>query len=216
MSLRSPFYKLSVLGLAMAALIFNTGSTAFAHVTVSPSEVVSASYQTFTINVPNEKDIPTTGIRIVIPKEVTNATPTQKAGWRIAIEEGEGDDAENVKSIVWSNGTIENGLRDEFTFSAKVPEKVGEIQWKAYQTYSDGTVVSWDQKEQEGGHDEDDKNTGPFSITKVVAGDDEMATAQKDSRAIQNAQVTADRALYIAIAGVIVGLGTVFYATRKK
>lgn len=216
MSLRSPFYKLPILGLAMAALILNMGSTAFAHVTVSPSEVVSAGYQTFTINVPNEKDIPTTSVRIVIPKEVTNATPTQKAGWQIATEKGEGDDAENVRSIVWGNGTIENGLRDEFTFSAKVPENTGEIQWKAYQAYSDGTLVSWDQKEQEGGHDEDNKNTGPFSITKVVAGDDSEATEQKNSQAIQEAQVAADRSLYVAIAGVLVGLGAVFYATRKK
>lgn len=216
MSLRSSFYKAPALGLAIFAVIISAASTAYAHVTVTPSEAVSAGYQTFTVNVPNEKDIPTTSLRILIPSEVTNVTPTQKTGWQIAVEKGEGSDSENVRSIIWGNGTIEKGLRDEFTFSAKVPEKTGEIQWKAYQAYADGTIVSWDQKETESGHNEEDKNTGPFSVTKVVAGTDDDATAEKNSQAILDAKRTADRSFYIAIAGVVVGLIAVFHATRRK
>ncbi len=214
MSIRSTFYKLPILGLAAALML--AGNTAHAHVTVSPSEVVSAGYQTFTVNVPNEKDIPTTSLRILIPENVTNVTPTQKAGWEIVTEKGEGDDSDNVRSIVWGNGSIEKGLRDEFTFSAKVPEKTGEIQWKAYQVYADGTLVSWDQKESDDGHSEENKNMGPFSVTKVVVGSDDEATTNKNHQAIVDAKTTAERSLYVAIAGVFVGLVGVFLATRKK
>ena len=38
-----------------------------AHVSVRPEEVGIGTFQTFTVGVPNEKDSPTTALRLVIP-----------------------------------------------------------------------------------------------------------------------------------------------------
>lgn len=215
MTTKSTFLTVPILGLVIAILALSTTSTTFAHVTVKPSEVVSAGYQTFTINVPNEKEIPTTSVKVLIPGDVKSVTPTQKAGWQIAVEkEGEGE-AALTKSVTWSDGSIGDGLRDEFTFSAKVPEKTGELQWKAYQTYSDGTVVSWD-KETEDGHGHGDGSSGPLSITKIVSDTTSDVTLRQSEKAAADARVTADRASYIGATGVLIGLVGVFFATRRK
>ncbi len=145
-------------------LLFSAGK-AEAHVTVKPNQVGAASFQTFSVGVPSEKDIPTVGLRLVIPEGLKSVTPNVKPGWKIdEKKEGEGEEA-TVIEISWSEGSIPAGQRDDFVFSAQVPATSGSLKWKAYQTYQDGTVVSWDQdpatitKGEEG---------TPFSTTTIV------------------------------------------------
>ena len=192
-------------------------STAMAHVTVKPSEALTASYQTFLVSVPNEKSIPTTSIKVVIPSGVQSVTPTQKAGWQVTTDKtGTGEDA-TVTAITWSGGTINQGTRDEFSFSAKLPDQATELQWKAYQTYSDGTVVSWDKAgSDDRSHDSEDENSGPLSVTNVVTETGATATVNAANQAATDAKKTANWALYTGIAGVAIGLIAVFLATRKK
>lgn len=136
---------------------------AFAHVVVKPNTAGVASFQTFTVGVPNEKESPTIGIRLVIPDGVTHVSPNVKPGWTITEKKsGDGEDAK-VTEIDWTGGVIPVGQRDEFLFSAQVPAAETTIAWKAYQTYQDGDVVAWD-------HDpkESDKNTTPYSTTQVI------------------------------------------------
>lgn len=198
------------------ALVVGMSGNAFAHVTVKPSEVVTAGYQTFTVNVPNEKDISTTSVKVVIPESVARVTPTQKAGWQVTTEtQGEGETAKTT-SVTWAGGAIGKGLRDEFTFSAKVPEKATELQWKAYQTYEDGTVVAWDQEEEKGGHGHGDGNSGPFSVTEVVSETEHEQEVKAAEKAAAEARDLAGLSLMIGIAGLLVGLIAVFFATRKK
>lgn len=208
--------KLSVFGalIGVATLLFS--ASASAHVVVKPAEVVTAGFQTFTIGVPNEKDIPTTSVKLVIPAGLKYVQPTQKAGWQIDVEkDGTGEDA-TVKSITWSGNEVKAGFRDEFTFSGQVPEQATELQWKAYQTYSDGTIVSWDKASSGDDHESEDENSGPFSVTKVVTDTATDASIKKADQAAADAKSAANTALYVGIAGVIVGLAGVFLATRKK
>lgn len=209
MGAKSLFKRVS-LGV-VAAFIFVGLSTASvsAHVTVKPGEVKTAAYQVFTVSVPNEKDIPTTAVRVVIPKTITNVTPTQKSGWTIAIEK----DNDQVTALVWQGGEVAVDTRDEFTFNAKTPVEVGNVEWKAYQTYADGTVVAWDQAETEGtGHDGASPDKGPFSVTSVTTGNSEAVASEE----VEEAKSRADRALYIAGAAVLISLIAVYFATRKK
>lgn len=190
-----------MLGVFLSVVILSYSSTVTAHVVVKPAEVAPAQFQTFTVGVPNEKDIPTTQVKLVIPDGVENVTPANKPGWQISMDK----DGKTVKSITWQDGAISTGLRDDFTFSAKVPAQETDLQWKAYQTYSDGTVVAWDQPDSNSGHD---SNAGPFSVTKIAV----PVVNDTDN----SSKVIAERALYISIASVIVSLGAVFFATRKR
>ncbi len=146
---------------------------ALAHVVVKPAEVGVAAFQTFTIGVPNEKDNPTVGLRLVMPDGLKYVSPNVKPGWKIEVKKsGEGEDAK-VTEIVWTDGSVPEGQRDDFFFSAQVPASETSLKWKAYQTYEDGTVVSWDQEPKEKMSDDEmemmeKKNLGPYSQTKVV------------------------------------------------
>lgn len=213
------FSKALVAGVLIAIVTVAMGVPVSAHVVVKPAEAVTASFQTFTIGVPNEKDIPTTSIKVLIPEGVKHVTPTQKTGWKILVERNHGkdevsDDEAQVTSITWSNGTVAKGMRDDFTFSGQVPAEATELQWKAYQTYSDGTVVSWDQSS-EGGHGSD-KTAGPFSVTKVVTQTAQEGALKQAEQTAVDAKNSAATALYVGLAGLLVGLAGIFLGTRKK
>ncbi len=173
------------------ALMFSTlalfmAGVASAHVTVSPKEVGVGKFQNFSISVPSEQDSPTVSLRLVLPDGLEHVSPTVKPGWNVKLVKGEGstvsDDGDGdgdvvesdvVKEIVWSGGSIPAEFRDDFTFSAKVPATATTLTWKAYQTYKNGAVVSWEvqpgqpQPKKEDGTD-DFASFGPASQTKVI------------------------------------------------
>lgn len=190
-------------------------STGFAHVIVKPAEVATGSFQTFTMGVPNEREGAVENLKLLIPKGLLYVSPTVKPGWTISIDKtGEGETSV-TNSITWSQGSIDAGLRDDFTFSAKVPAQATELQWKAYQTYADGTVVSWDQAPAAKESDDDSATSGPFSVTKVTA-TPPVATTNSSDASSDKSSNTADIALYMGSAAVVVSLGALFIASRKK
>lgn len=176
--------KSKIAGVLGAGSVFLLSvSPAFAHVAVKPSEVGMAAFETFTVGVPNEKEVATTALRLVIPQGLEHVSANVKPGWRISMKHGEaaephdstqaGHSDEPVVEISWTGGSIPAGLRDDFLFSAKSPAAETTLLWKAYQTYADGTVVSWDiepnqeqPKDTEGNPDY--SKSGPASQTKVV------------------------------------------------
>ena len=206
--------KLSILAFAVVASALFVTNSAYAHVAVKPAEVVTAGFETFTMGVPNERETPTTKLKLLIPEGMKFVSPTQKAGWNISVEKsGNGEDAV-VKSITWTGGTVNSGFRDEFTFSGKVPETATELKWKAYQTYESGVTVAWDQETEK--ESEGERTSGPLSITKVVAQTEDQTALQNVSKKVSESKDAADFALYTAAASILIGAGGVYLATRKK
>ncbi len=131
-------------------LTFVLPGAALAHVTVSPEEVEPGTIQTFTVLVPTEKDIPTTGVSLRIPDGFeVSGVQSPSGGWRGGGEDG---------AVAWSGGeigaggmeitspegqVIPMGESQEFTFEAKAPEAPGAYAWPVAQTYKDGSVVEW-------------------------------------------------------------------------
>ncbi len=169
------------------SLLFSVVTLTSAHVTVKPQEAGIGAFQTFTMGVPNEKDISTVSLRLVVPEGLNHVSPNVKQGWTVTVKKvGEGD-TEKVTEIEWTGGTIPEGQRDEFLFSAQVPTSESTIDWKAYQTYEDGTVVSWDQDPNAmKDMSEDDKEKmekegkGPYSKTTIV---DDLKVQEKATQA---------------------------------
>lgn len=117
---------------------------AFAHVTVKPAEVGVGTRLNFVVSVPTEEDVPTVQVRLVLPEGLQSVRPNVKPGWTISLtKSGDGEEAK-ITEIVWSGGSIPAEQRDEFVFSAQAPAEESTLVWKAYQTYGDGTIVSWD------------------------------------------------------------------------
>lgn len=190
------------------SILFLT-ATASAHVTVKPTDVPTSTYQPFSVSVPNEKEIPTVSVKLVVPESIQSVTPTVKPGWTITTEKsGTGEDAK-ITSITWAGGSIGEGLRDDFGFTGKTPDQAGEVKWKAYQTYSDGTVVAWDKESHGDDHEQEDPNSGPLSVTKVT-------TEAQNSASTDESTTTSDVvARSIGIISLAVSLIVFAIATKK-
>lgn len=126
----------------LAVLSLLLGQTAYAHVTVSPKETVQGAYEKFTVRVPTEKDVPTVKIELKVPAEVNISRLEPKPGWTYELIK---DNTGKIASIVWT--AQGEGLTPtefgEFNIQGKVGDNAGQIVWKAYQTYKDGSVVEW-------------------------------------------------------------------------
>ncbi|GAB1793240.1 YcnI family copper-binding membrane protein [Priestia sp. JNUCC 25] len=145
----------------LSTLVLSTiafAGTASAHVVVYPQEATQGSYEKFTVRVPTEKDIPTTKVKIEIPKDVEVSRFEPMEGWKYDIQK---DSSGLITSVTWT--ATGEGLSStefgEFNMQGKVGDNAKKIVWKAYQTYKDGSTVAW-----EGPADAET----PASITTVV------------------------------------------------
>jgi len=131
-----------------------------AHVVVSPEKVTAGDYETLTVSVPTEKEIPTTEIRVEVPEGFLLSGVQPVPGWKHTFEE----DGGVVTAVTFSGGEIRPREFQQFLLQAQAPEEPGEYPWKAIQTYEDGSVVEW-----VGVPDSEE----PASVIKVVSGGSE-------------------------------------------
>ena len=207
--------KIAVMAMSVGMLTLGFTGVVSAHVVVRPGDAKTGAYQTFTMSVPVERKSPTVEVRLDIPMGVTSVRPTQKPGWTIQMDKHTENGETMVSAITWKGGEVGVDLRDEFTFSAKTPDEPTELQWKAYQTYEDGTVVSWDQ-ESENSEDGEDTTTGPFSVTKVAADSNQDKALKEADHKASGAQQTANNALYAGIAGIVLALVAIIALIARR
>lgn len=153
--------------------LFLFTNMAQAHVVVRPSAAGIGTFQTFTVSVPAEKDLTAINIRLMLPDGLESVTPTVKPGWKVEVKKHDLPSGTHPYEIEWSKGNIPGHYRDDFTFSAKVPVTPTTLLWKAYQTYSDGSVVAWDLSPTDEQPKKDDgtpdfSKFGPYSQTQIV------------------------------------------------
>ncbi|REE85097.1 uncharacterized protein YcnI [Paenibacillus taihuensis] len=152
--------KWSVLGLTALSLFLFAG-IASAHVTVQPPTVEQNSYQVFAVRVPSEKEnVTTTTVKVKVADGVKVSRVEPKDGWKYELERDASTKA--ITAITWTAegaGLAQTEFTD-FRISGKVAEDAKQLVWKAYQTYSDKSVVEW-----VGG----DGAEYPASVTTVTA-----------------------------------------------
>jgi uncharacterized protein YcnI len=149
----------------------------WAHVTVSPEEVTAGDYETLTVSVPTEKEVPTTEIRVEVPEGFLLSGVQPVPGWEHAFEE----DGGIVTAVTFSGGEIRPREFQQFLVQAQAPDEPGEYPWKATQTYEDGSIVEWT-----GPPDAEE----PASVVEVVSGgaeDPESSPAPSEGSASQQA-----------------------------
>src|SRR3712207_6639758 len=171
---RLSFVVSCVLGVgAMLAV----SAPAWAHVVVSPEQVTAGDYETLTVSVPTEKEIPTTKIRVKVPEGFLLSGVQPVPGWEHTFEE----DGGVVTAVIFSGGEIRPREFQQFLVQAQAPEEPGEYRWKAIQTYEDGSVVEW-----VGAPDSEE----PASVVEVASGgseETESSPEQSESSASEQA-----------------------------
>jgi uncharacterized protein YcnI len=140
----------------------------WAHVVVSPEEVAGGDYETLTVSVPTEKEVPTTEIRLEVPKGFLLSGVQPVPGWEHAFEE----DGGVVTAVTFSGGEIRPREFQQFLVQAQAPQEPGEYPWRAIQTYEDGSVVEWT-----GPPDAEE----PASVVEVVAGGSSAGSPESGS-----------------------------------
>lgn len=187
-----------VLGLgAMVAM----SAPAWAHVVVSPEVVTAGDYETLTVSVPTEKEVPTTKIRVEVPEGFLLSGVQPVPGWEHSFEEKGGV----VTAVTFSGGEIRPREFQQFLLQAQAPEEPGEYPWKAFQTYEDGSVVEWS-----GAPDSEE----PASVIEVVSGGSEHPQSSPKPSEASASQKAGGQAKILAETGgtnlaVYAGLGFV-------
>src|SRR5918999_1685125 len=144
-------------GILGVGAMLAVSAPAWAHVVVSPEVVTAGDYETLTVSVPTEKEIPTTKIRVVVPEGFLLSGVQPVPGWEHTFEE----DGGVVRAVTFTGGEIRPREFQQFLLQAQAPEEPGEYPWKAIQTYEDGSVVEWT-----GPPDSEE----PASVIEVVSG----------------------------------------------
>jgi uncharacterized protein YcnI len=139
---------------AAAAICSLSTTTASAHVRVDADKPSPGSYALLTFKVPNEseKGALTTQLTVALPD--LNSVRTEVApGWTARLTRN--TDEGTVESVTWTAAPGTGIGPDQFALfriSVKLPD-TGSVSLPATQTYSDGTVVSWDQPTPPGGEE---------------------------------------------------------------
>src|SRR3954471_7875696 len=139
---------------------FALTGVAAAHVEIQPESVPGGSFSVFAFRVPNESDSARTVVLKVLlpPKQaIASVQTTAIPGWTATTQSRklpqpiENDDGEQVTSVVsqvtWraTGGGIAPGQYQDFDLSLGPLPAAGKLVFNAVQTYSDGSVVNWNE-----------------------------------------------------------------------
>jgi uncharacterized protein len=153
--------KLAIV-LTVAAAMLALAGPASAHVTVHSTDAVQGGYSVLTFRVPTESDTAsTTKLLVHFPADapIASVLVQPQPGWTFTtttaklakpVTTDDGDTLTSaVAQIVWTADSaataIKPGEFDEFAVSAGPLPKVNVLRFSAIQTYSDGSVVKWDE-----------------------------------------------------------------------
>ena len=132
---------------------------AFAHVSVSSTDATRGGFGKAVFRVPTESETAsTTQVVVMLPIDTpfVFVNAQSKPGWEVAVRQeklpqptkvGDFELTKAVRTISWTStgDGIPPSQFDEFAISGGPFPDVTSIAFTARQSYSDGTVVSWDQ-----------------------------------------------------------------------
>ena len=205
---------------AAAALYFGSAAgmpEAWAHVHASSDNPVRGTMAIVTFQVPNESNTgaATTALTVSLPDE-TSAGTENMPGWTAKLDRDAASGT--VRSVTWTatpNGGVGADQFALFRISVQLPD-TDTASFPATQTYSDGTVVKWDQPPLPGGGEPEH----PAPLLTLAAGSAtphehhppsgvaaDHAAAPQPSKAPDNiARLLGGAALVVAALGICLGL----------
>ena len=195
---------------------------ASAHVTVNSADATQGGFGVLNFRVPNESDTAgTVGLRVQFPEDTPFAFVSTMpiSGWtasltRVTLDqpiETEGQEITEAVSIVtW---TAQPGTRIgpdeylEFSLSVGPFQEVDSLEFKAIQTYDDGSEVAWIEETVDG----QEEPEFPAPVLPLAAGSEESDASRPsaDSASVDldgEAQSSDDSSGGLAITALVVGV----------
>lgn len=155
--------------LAALAILLAAASPAAAHVDVLPTTVTKGTATQFTVRVPTERSIPTVGVTITFPPQITVFAFQPVPGWTRVVKKAPDG---TTTGVAYTGGRILPGEYMDFPMLGSAFGEVGTTVWKARQLYADGKVKPWTgPPEKPGAVSEESGPTdpGPAAAVQIVA-----------------------------------------------
>ncbi len=201
-------------GVVMSIGLATGAGSAEAHVHVDADDPAPGATSVLTFQVPGESETGalTTKLSVQLPN-VASAQTEVMPGWTASLDRDEA--AGTVSSVTWTANPQVGISSDQFALfrvSVKLPEG-DSVSFPATQTYSDGTVVRWDQAPLPGGGEPEHPAPELALTGSPSEGHDHEMTAQAAPAA------TADNtARWLAGGAIIlaaVGIGAALVTRRR-
>jgi uncharacterized protein YcnI len=203
---------------ALGALTVLTAAPAWAHVHVEADHAQPGAEATLTFEVPNESDkgAATTELTVALPN-LTSVSTQQMPGWTVRLDRDAA--AGTVKSITWTAAPSAGSAPDQFALFrvAVLLPKTDSVSFPATQTYSDGTVVKWDESTPPGGAEPE--HPSPTLALTGQAAADEHGTSMTAAPAPSNAGAVSapdETARWLAGAGIALGMVAVGLTVLRR
>ena len=203
---------------ALGALTVLTAAPAWAHVHVEADPAQPGAEATLTFEVPNEseKGAATTELTVTLPN-LTSVSTQQMPGWTVRLDRDTA--AGTVKSITWTAAPSAGIPPDQFALFrvALLLPNTDSVSFPATQTYSDGTVVKWDEPTPPGGA-EPEHPSPTLALAGAAADDEHGATTAAAPGPSSAGAVSApdDTARWLAGAGIALGVAAVALTVWRR
>ncbi|WP_243062154.1 YcnI family protein [Humibacter sp. RRB41] len=223
MKIKKSITAVGAAALAAAALALAAPLAASAHVRVDPDQASAGSYAVLTFRVPTES---ATAGTVKLEVDFSTTTPFTSvsyqpvAGWSAVVTTSKlakpvkisgATVTEAPTKIVWTADPgvqIEPGQFQQFSVSAGIVPDTDKVEMPATQTYSDGTVVKWDQPTPASG-DEPEHPAPTLYINEAPPGDASptiVSSSPAAAATTSSASTSTDAAaLGLGIAGIALG-----------
>ena len=217
---------LSTVATTIAAI--GLAAPALAHVEVSGTDASQGGYGVLTFRVPTESDTAsTTDLVVTLPDDqpIVSVSTQPKPGWTATVtkkklstplKDDDGNEVTDyISTVEWKadnpQAAIPPNQFDMFSISAGALPKEDALSLPAVQTYSDGKVVSWNEKAAQGQPEPEH----PAPTLKLTAGGEDTAQPQASPSPATPAWpgVTA---LVVAIVAVLLGVANLALLRRKS
>jgi uncharacterized protein YcnI len=216
-------------------------TSAYAHVTVNPDSTAAESYASLVFRVPTESDTESTEKLVVdLPAGTPflSVTPRTLPGWDVEVEVEKLDEPFEVEGATVSEAssrvtwTAEKGNEvpphEYQEFAVRVgalPEEGTEVVLPAHQTYTDGSVVDWDDLAT--GDGEEPEAPAPVFTTTAAEAEGHHGAAGQADDAPATAVAGDDAAVdpvdavgrWLGAAGIVVGavgIGAALFPRRSS
>jgi uncharacterized protein YcnI len=173
--------KLVTVGAIITGVVALMAGPAFAHVEIErDGDVSNEGLVVAILKVPNEEtDAGTNKIALVFPATpgLTTAQPQLIDGWTFNVEK---DAAGNVTQVVWTGGPLTGDAEIELPLTiGTIPDGTATVDFKALQTYDNGTEVRWIEPTPAGG--EEPEHPAPVLTVTGDAPEDHDEAATTDT-----------------------------------
>ena len=112
--------------------------TAHAHVSITPRASTHGATERYTVRIPTEGNVTTTGAELDVPEGVIVEVVQAPAGWKHELKRRD----DRIVAMAW-HVEVKPGEFIEVGFVARNPRQGDRIVWTLRQRFADGTVTDW-------------------------------------------------------------------------